>query len=196
MFEATKAAVATVAAGVRQTAGGLATLPVAAAIEGAAAVAVAGKAAAGAVCRAEKAVASAASRSVRFLRRFGAALLRDLADVLDVPAPVATVRPAVLVVADPLTGSVREVNVAVPIPATRALVPVVAAPVAAQAAAVASPKRRAEPAAASGEDELRALIERHGSVRAAARAVGVPESTLRGKLRRAGIVCPRARARK
>jgi hypothetical protein len=194
MFEATKAAAATVAAGVRQTAGGLATLPVAVAVEGAAAVAAAGKATAVAMCQAEAALASAAARGLSWCRRATARVLRSAAEVLD-PSPVAEARRPV-VVADPLCGSVRLVDVATPIPPGRALVPVAAVPAAAQAVAVASPKRPAEPVATDGADELRALIEQHGSVRAAARAVGVPESTLRGRLRKAGIVCPRARARK
>ena len=49
------------------------------------------------------------------------------------------------------------------------------------------------------EDErerLAAVLAEHGSIRAAARALGVGETTLRGRLKRYGIEAPSKRGRK
>jgi hypothetical protein len=60
------------------------------------------------------------------------------------------------------------------------------------------PAAPADPAAADERDEadgIRAALAEHGSLRAAARALGMPESTLRTKCKRLGIGTPRGRGK-
>jgi transcriptional regulator with PAS, ATPase and Fis domain len=47
--------------------------------------------------------------------------------------------------------------------------------------------------AAVEADVIRRALAEHGSVRAAARQLGIAESTLRGRCRKLGIATPRAR---
>jgi len=69
--------------------------------------------------------------------------------------------------------------------------------VAAQAVEAPSAPATVEPIPAPAvADGLRAALETHGTVRAAARALGVAESTLRGRCRKAGVKLPGRRNRK
>lgn len=45
------------------------------------------------------------------------------------------------------------------------------------------------------DDQVRALLDEHGSANALANAIGMPSSTLKGQIRRRGIVSPAPRAK-
>jgi hypothetical protein len=114
----------------------------------------------------------------------------------DARAAVAEPEPAAEpeVVYLPLTGTVAEVRPEpVPLPAAAQETEEPAVPVAAVEGR--APGAEPEPAAAAEAATIRDALARHGSVRAAAKALGVAESTLRRKCRRLGINAPRAKRR-
>jgi hypothetical protein len=128
-----------------------------------------------AVALAEAAAAGvrAVGRAVSWVRRKLAAGLRAAAERLD-PVPVVSrleVRLARLAPAAVRAGA----PVILPMPS--------AAQVTTEDAPAVLPLRPAG-------DDLAAALEKHGSVRAAARALGVAESTLRGRCRKAGVKLP------
>ena len=112
----------------------------------------------------------AAAKGVAWLRRAAARVLRSAAEALD-PVPVAEARTYPLAL-----------PVEAPAPEEA---PVLTMPAAAQ---VTDAPTRARPRCAE-------LLAQHGSIRAAARAAGVAESTFRGWCRKEGVKAP-AQARK
>jgi hypothetical protein len=149
----------------------------------AAAVADVGMAVAGAV-RAEAASWAARLRQgVALVRQQAAALLRSAAEVLD-PLPVAQEAAPVVVVRD----VVRPVLCRVELPVVEA--PVEAVPVPMPSAAQVTVEA---PTPDAGAD-LAAALEKHGTVRAAARALGIAESTFRGRCRKLGVKTPGRKA--
>ena len=139
------------------------------------------------------AAAVAAMRSgLRGLRHALASGLRRLADRIEAPAPVA----ARLVVPDPRTGSVMYAEEAPPapvvevVPEAPVILPVPAPVPMPSAAQVTRPETWEDIAA-----PLVKAVEEHGSVRAAARALGIAESTLRSRVKRAGLTLPGRKAK-
>jgi hypothetical protein len=124
-----------------------------------------------------RAAGSGARRALGWLRRTAARALRAAAEVLD-PAPVAEARTF------PLATVRQEAAPAVP------LVPdapvVLAMPAAAQ---VTAPP-------ADGAPALQDALAQHSTVRAAARALGIAESTFRGRCRKAGVPLPGRKAKR
>ena len=142
-----------------------------------------------AMVEAGAAAATAVRSGLRGLRQALASGLRRLADRIEAPAPV----PARLVVPDPRTGSVMYAEEAQPAPVVEVVpeAPVIL-PVAVPMPSAAQVTVEAAPVA---DLDLAGLLETHGSVRAAARALGVAESTLRGRLRKAGVKLPGRKAK-
>jgi hypothetical protein len=148
----------------------------------AAALADVGMAVAGAV-RAEAAAWAARLRQAVAAVRVGLAeRLRAVAEVLG-PLPVAQEAAPEVVVRD----VVRPVLCRVELPVVEA--PVEAVPVPMPSAAQVT----VEAAPDVGAD-LAAALEKHGTVRAAARALGIAESTFRGRCRKFGVKTPGRKA--
>lgn len=121
-------------------------------------------------------VGRAVAKGVRWLRQTAALVLREAAEVLD-PSPVARLR------VYPVAGVAPPPPVAMPV---KAPAPVLVIASAAQVTAEAE---------GPAPVDLAAVLAEHGSVRAAARAVGVAESTFRGRCRKAGVQLPGRRAK-
>ena len=142
-----------------------------------------------ALVEAGAAAVDAVRSGLRGLRHKLAVGLRRLADRIEAPAPVAR-----LVVPDPRTGSVMYADEALPAPVVEVVpeAPVIL-PVAVpmpSAAQVTRPESWEDIAA-----PLVKAVEEHGGVRAAARALGIAESTLRSRVKRAGLTLPGRKAK-
>jgi hypothetical protein len=164
MFQVTRSVVAAVF-GAGRSDGALAILPAVPAVALCEGVGLAAAAGVGAV-----------RAGVSWLRGRLADGLRAAADVLK-PLPVATAA----------SYPVAQVAAPVEAPAPVEEPVILAMPSAAQCTVEEAPA--VLPLRPAGED-LAALLEKHGSVRAAARALGVAESTLRGRCKKAGVQLP------
>jgi hypothetical protein len=133
--------------------------------------------------------------AVRWARRQAAEALRQTAELLDA-LPVAALAEDDDQAEAP---DVLPMPIVLPMPSVPAVPMPAAAQVTVEAPAVEAPARgratdddRARPDPLDGGAIAWALLQ-HGSIRAAARALSVPESTLRVQCRKAGVRSPRAR---
>jgi hypothetical protein len=129
-----------------------------------------------------RAGAGAAAKAWGWLRRKAGCVLRAMADVIDPrSAPV----PCYELGSDPERVQAPD-PIILPMPE-----PMLSA---AQVTAARAPRKRV-PLPAHQAEAIRRAIAEHGSIRAAARALGIPESTLRSRAKAAGIELPTRRGK-